>query len=86
LVHIDLETGRKHQIRAQLAHLGHPICGDMKYGAPQAFKLRDVALHAYYLSFNHPVTNSKLIFTAPPPEQWKKYFGEDLYKTADALK
>jgi len=34
----------------------------MKYGAPQAFKLRDVALHAYYLSFNHPVTNSKVIF------------------------
>jgi 23S rRNA-/tRNA-specific pseudouridylate synthase len=50
LLHVELLTGRKHQIRAQLSHIGHPIVGDVKYGAPQAFKQRDIALHAYSLS------------------------------------
>jgi 23S rRNA-/tRNA-specific pseudouridylate synthase len=60
LVRIDLETGRKHQIRAQMAHIGHPIVGDVKYGAPQQFKQRDLALHAYSLSFPHPITKKKV--------------------------
>lgn len=56
LLAVELETGRKHQIRAQLAHIGHPIVGDVKYGAPQRFPSRDIALHAAVLSFPHPTT------------------------------
>jgi 23S rRNA pseudouridine1911/1915/1917 synthase len=56
LLAVELETGRKHQIRAQLAHIGHPIVGDVRYGAPQRFPSRDIALHAAVLSFPHPTT------------------------------
>ena len=73
---IELETGRKHQIRAQMAHIGHPIVGDVKYGAPQAFKQRDIALHACMLTITHPVTGKEMTFTAPPPALWSKRFGE----------
>lgn len=54
LVVVHLHTGKKHQIRAQLAHLGHPILGDIKYGAPRAFKDHSLALHSLYLSLTHP--------------------------------
>ena len=60
LVAVQLETGRKHQIRAQLSHVGHPIVGDAKYGAPQRMKSRDIALHASVLSFAHPITQTQV--------------------------
>lgn len=53
-------TGRFHQIRAMLADMGHPIVGDMKYGAPQALKDRSICLHAYGISFMHPVKQELL--------------------------
>ena len=43
-----------------MAHLGHPIVGDVKYGAPQRFKNRDIALHAAILSFPHPISSEKV--------------------------
>lgn len=55
LLEIDLETGRKHQIRAQLSAMGNPILGDVKYGASKSLKDQSIALQAYFLSFNHPV-------------------------------
>ncbi len=55
LLEIDLETGRKHQIRAQLSAMGNPILGDVKYGASKPLKDQSIALQAYFLSFNHPV-------------------------------
>lgn len=54
LLLVRLETGRRHQIRAQMAHIGHPIVGDCKYGAPQRFQTRDIALHSLLLSLPHP--------------------------------
>lgn len=54
LVQIDLVTGKKHQIRAQLAHLGHAIAGDVKYGAPGRFRDKSIALHCRSLVFRHP--------------------------------
>lgn len=54
LVQIRLVTGKKHQIRAQLSHLGHPIVGDGKYNAPTRFRDKFLALHCCTLSFRHP--------------------------------
>ena len=62
LVDIVLGTGRKHQIRLQLANIGHPILGDLKYGAKEGFPLsKSIYLHAYLLSFFHPTTQKKVV-------------------------
>ncbi len=68
LLEVDLETGRHHQIRAQLASLGCPIRGDLKYGAPRSNPDGSIHLHARYLEFVHPVRKTPLKITAPPPE------------------
>lgn len=69
LVEVVLETGRKHQIRVQLAHRGWPIIGDHKYGAAANFPA-GIALHARQLSLEHPVQNRILTLTAPIPPSW----------------
>lgn len=72
LLDIHIDTGRFHQIRAQLAHAGWPILGDSKYGSEQSvdvskkFKIRNVALYAYRLELKHPVTGEKLEFIVKP--------------------
>ena len=70
LLEIRLETGRKHQIRLQLGHLGHPILGDRKYGSQEKFP-SGIALHARRLAFLHPVRKSELEWTAPLPSAWQ---------------
>ncbi|MEK6239501.1 MAG: RluA family pseudouridine synthase, partial [Planctomycetales bacterium] len=69
LLEIELETGRKHQIRAQLAHLGHPIFGDRKYGSRRPFP-HGVALHARRLEFEHPTRKVPIQVEAPLPAAW----------------
>jgi 23S rRNA pseudouridine1911/1915/1917 synthase len=64
LIDINLETGKFHQIRAQLAHIGCPIVGDEKYGAKQFWKKDCIALHAHQLSFNEVFTEEKIIFSS----------------------
>lgn len=74
LLEIDLETGRHHQIRAQLSKIGIPIKGDLKYGAPRSNKDGGISLHARKLEFIHPVSKEKLEIIAPVPEKdaiWK---------------
>lgn len=66
LIELELETGRTHQIRVHMAHLGHPLLGDDLYGGNMEYIQRQ-ALHAFRLSFLHPMTGEKLIITAPPP-------------------
>jgi 23S rRNA pseudouridine1911/1915/1917 synthase len=63
LLEIDLETGRKHQIRAQLSAMGCPIIGDVKYGASKPLKDYSIALQAYFLSFNHPVQDTPVLIS-----------------------
>jgi len=66
---VEPVTGRRHQIRAQLAAMGHPIIGDRKYGSEQALLHREIALHAWRVGFDHPVGGVPHTFTAPPPRQ-----------------
>ena len=73
LLEIDLHTGRHHQIRCQLAHIGCPIKGDLKYGAERSNKDGGISLHARSVEFIHPVTKEPIKITAPVPEDnlWK---------------
>lgn len=70
LVAIILETGRRHQIRAQMTNLGCPIAGDTNYGASQAMRHGCIALLAHKLSFDHPTLGTRLRFETPVPRQW----------------
>ena len=85
LIDIEMETGRKHQIRSQLSHFGYPIIGDVKYGASQSFKTRDISLHSYAIVIRHPITKKVLIFTAPVPAVWAKRFGDDVHDCINQL-
>ena len=67
LLECRLETGRTHQIRVHLAHLGHPLLGDPVYGRARAEGITRQALHAARLEFTHPRTGARLAFTAPLP-------------------
>ena len=68
LIEINLETGRHHQIRSQLAAIGCPIKGDLKYGFPRSNKDAGICLHSREISFVHPVRKEKITITAPPPK------------------
>jgi len=70
LVEVHLHTGRKHQIRLQLAEIERPILGDRKYGSRTDFTA-GIALCAVRLSIEHPTTKDRLVFQAPPPPHWK---------------
>lgn len=67
LLEIALETGRHHQIRCQLAAIGCPIKGDLKYGAPRSNPDGGISLHARSISFIHPVSKEPITITAPVP-------------------
>ena len=72
LVEVELETGRKHQIRVQLAKIGNPIFGDRKYGSSVKFPA-GIALHASKLKFSHPVRDEQMSFVAPLPACWNQH-------------
>ena len=75
LVELDLETGRKNQIRVHMSDMGHPIVGDFKYGSSDE-SLRRMGLHAYILAFRHPVNGKYLRFETPIPESFEKALKE----------
>ena len=70
LLDVTLKTGRFHQIRAQLAFIGHPILGDVKYGAPYPLPGRQIALYAWKLVIQHPVSRKEIALESPPPPGW----------------
>lgn len=74
LLAIRLKTGRKHQIRIQLAAMGHPILGDFRYGASRELDGRNLALHCYRLGVIHPTKKEWMSFSAPPPPSWGGFF------------
>ncbi len=71
LLDIRLETGRKHQIRVHLSELGHPVAGDKRYGA-KTNPFRRLALHAYSLTFVHPVSRERITLVSPPPKAFER--------------
>lgn len=75
LLEVKLETGRHHQIRVQLAKIGSPIKGDLKYGAARSNRDGSISLHARGISFIHPVSKEKVDITAPVPDDnlWKVF-------------
>ncbi len=75
LLEINLETGRHHQIRCQLAKIGSPIKGDLKYGAKRSNKDGGISLHARRVEFIHPVSKEAVDITAAVPEDslWKAF-------------
>ena len=75
LLEVDLKTGRHHQIRCQLAKMGCPIKGDLKYGAPRSNPDGSICLHARKVRFIHPVSKELIELEAPLPEGnlWKGF-------------
>ena len=75
LLEVIIETGRHHQIRAQLSNIGLTIKGDLKYGSKRSNKDGSIDLHAYKLTFNHPVTKNKIEIKAPFPKRqpWSSF-------------
>lgn len=74
LVEYKLETGRKNQIRVHSADMGHPVCGDTKYGNGDD-PLHRLCLHAYLLCFTHPITGEPMEFSTPIPTNFRSLFG-----------
>lgn len=72
LLEINLLTGRKHQIRAQLSAIGHPIKGDLKYGAKRSNKDGSISLLARKIEFIHPVSKKQVSLEAHLPEEFEK--------------
>ena len=71
LLEVQLFTGRHHQIRCQLAHMGCPIKGDLKYGAKRSNPDGGISLLARRIQFIHPVKKTEVDVTAPVPDSWK---------------
>ena len=78
LVELLLETGRTHQIRVHMSHIGHPVVGDRLYGGENVFLIERQALHANYISFFHPITGKLVEVSADMPD--------DMVKLLDKLK
>jgi len=75
LLEIDLKTGRHHQIRCQLAKIGCPVKGDLKYGFDRSNKDGGISLHARQAKFTHPVSKQEIEIVAPVPDDkiWKMF-------------
>ncbi|WP_062231420.1 RluA family pseudouridine synthase [Fictibacillus sp. FJAT-27399] len=75
LVSLQLETGRTHQIRVHMAHIGHPLLGDDLYGGPVDLIVRQ-ALHSWQVSFYHPLEEKMMNVEAPLPQDLQQIFGD----------
>ena len=74
---MTLETGRTHQIRVHMAHLGHPVVGDKTYGRrKEKYELVGQTLHAKVLGFKHPISGEELRFESPLPEYFQRLLEE----------
>lgn len=77
LLELELETGRTHQIRVHMAHIGHPLTGDFLYGTEDPSLIARPALHSCHVELVHPVSGSKMTFDAPLPHDMKQLFEKE---------
>ena len=77
LVELELDTGRTHQIRVHMAHLGCPLTGDFLYGTENRALIHRPALHSAYLELVHPITGERLAFSAPLPDDMAALIPEE---------
>jgi len=84
LVELRLETGRTHQIRVHMAHLGTPLLGDWLYGEENKELFHRTALHSYYLSLTHPLTGERLEFTSELPSDMGRFMRQHKPQMYDA--
>ncbi len=75
LLRCNLETGRTHQIRVHMSHIGHPLPGDFLYGTEEPHARRQL-LHSYQLSFSHPIIGERMKFTQELPEDMQAYMAD----------
>ena len=79
LIHLEPQTGRRHQLRKHLSHIGHPILGDKVYGTdPLILNGKGLYLHAYSLRFTHPFTQENLYIKDDLPKRFENIFGDKL--------
>ncbi|MCM1195330.1 MAG: RluA family pseudouridine synthase [Firmicutes bacterium] len=93
LIKVQLGTGRSHQIRVQLSAINCPVFGDVRYGGDALCKGHNLALWAYRLEFNHPISKERMVFVAYPPEKepWTRFdltryienFSDSAYSESD---
>jgi len=76
LIDLELETGRKNQLRVHMADLGCPITGDRRYGSKDKF-IRQIRLYSYFLAFSHPVTSEEIKIEIPLPHWFLKLKSQD---------
>jgi len=76
LLEVELETGRKNQIRVHLSEMNCPVVGDRKYGADETYERR-IRLHAYYLAIHHPSTGEAMEFKSKMPKAFLVLKPED---------
>ncbi len=81
LASVRLETGRTHQIRVHMKHIGHPLIGDFLYNPASTSLMQRQALHSYRLSFCHPITGKELVFMCELPEDMKRLLPHDNQNT-----
>jgi len=81
LLAVRLETGRRHQVRVQMAHAGYPVAGDRRYGAKSGFG-NMIALHSCRLRFTHPTRKESIEVAAPPPDIWAKVMNKQILEAA----
>ncbi|MBQ8073298.1 MAG: RluA family pseudouridine synthase [Clostridia bacterium] len=72
LLDVHILTGRTHQIRVHMRHLGHPVCGDPIYGWERGVRVPCLMLHAFSLAFDHPRTGERMTFRAPLPADFQE--------------
>lgn len=85
LLRLQLHTGRPHQIRLQAAERGHPVVGDMRYGASESWRAGEIVLHHAVLRLDHPAHPRRETFVAPVPDTWASVLSDEMQASIERV-